>query len=261
MKIAIITDSFPPLRNSGAVQIRDLSLEFVKNGHEVWVITPSAEINSGAFLESMGNVQVLRLKTLKIKNISYLRRAVAEFLMPFMMNYHLKKASIDYGSFDGVVTYAPSIFLGPVAKIFSHKSGCKNYLIVRDIFPQWAVDVGLLKPLGLPYLVLKQIELYLYSIANTIGVQTTSNIDYFHNVVDGSTHVEVLQNWLAKGNETSCSITIADTVLDGRKIFVYAGNIGDAQGLSIFIDLADRLQQNRAVGFLFVGRGSSLELL
>jgi hypothetical protein len=51
MKIAIITDSFPPLKNSGAIQIRDLSLEFAKQGHEVLVLTPSAEIDAPCQLD------------------------------------------------------------------------------------------------------------------------------------------------------------------------------------------------------------------
>ena len=45
MKVAIITDSFPPVKNSGAIQIKDLSLEFVRQGHEVLILTPSSDID------------------------------------------------------------------------------------------------------------------------------------------------------------------------------------------------------------------------
>ena len=62
MKVAIITDSFPPLINSGAIQIRDLSIEFVRQGHEVLVITPSSEIDTPYLLSEMGKVQILMLK-------------------------------------------------------------------------------------------------------------------------------------------------------------------------------------------------------
>lgn len=40
MRLALIADSFPPLRNSGAIQIMDLSREFLKKGHEITVIVP-----------------------------------------------------------------------------------------------------------------------------------------------------------------------------------------------------------------------------
>jgi glycosyltransferase involved in cell wall biosynthesis len=262
VKIAIITDSFPPLRNSGAIQIRDLSLEFATQGHEIVVITPSSEISGFYLLESMDKVQVLRLKAPRIRNISYFRRAIGEFFMPYMMIYHFKRSSLIDEKFDGVITYAPSIFLGPIANMLRRRSKCKNYLIIRDIFPQWAVDVGLLSKLGLPYFLLKGVERYLYSTSNVIGVQTPANLEYFNkNIVNDSIQVEVLQNWLASNQVRTCSIAIKDTKLKDRKIFVYAGNMGDAQGLTVFIDLADSLHIQKNIGFLFVGRGNAVESL
>jgi glycosyltransferase involved in cell wall biosynthesis len=262
MRLVIITDTFPPLKNSGAIQMRDLSLEFVKQGHKVLILTPSSEINSPYRLDKLDGQQVLRLKATKIRDISYLRRVIGEFLMPFMMMYHLKKSQYYSYKFDGVITYAPSIFLGPIANRLKIESKCRHYLIIRDIFPQWAVDVGLLSNLGLPYYLLKKVERYLYSTADIIGIQTPANLKYFNSdVVNNSINIEVLQNWLAKSDEKPCGIVVKETKLKGRKIFVYAGNMGDAQGLTIFIDLAENMQKNNMVGFLFVGRGSSLESL
>ena len=259
MKVAIITDSFPPLKNSGAIQIRDLSIEFVRQGHEVVVITPSSEIINPYLLSEMDKVQVLILKAPKIKDIGYFRRAIGEYFMPFIMIRHLKRNSLIDNNLDGIITYAPSIFLGPLANMLKKKNNCKNYLILRDIFPQWAVDVGLLSNYGLPYYFLKRVERYLYSTADIIGVQTPANLKYFNeNVVYRTGHIEVLQNWLAVNKSKTCHIVIGKTKLKGRKIFVYAGNMGVAQGLSVFIDLADSLSTQKSIGFLFVGRGNAV---
>ncbi|MDB3917960.1 glycosyltransferase family 4 protein [bacterium] len=259
MKLAIITDSFPPLKNSGAIQIRDLSIEFVRQGHEVVVITPSSEISTRYLLEEVDRVQVVRLKAPKIRDISYFRRAIAEYFMPFIMIRHLKRNSLIDNNLDGIITYAPSIFLGPLANMLKKKNNCKNYLILRDIFPQWVVDVGLLSNYGLPYYFLKRVERYLYSTADIIGVQTQANLKYFNeNVVYRTGRIEVLQNWLAVNKSKTCHIIIGKTKLKGRKIFVYAGNMGVAQGLSVFIDLADSLSTQKSIGFLFVGRGNAV---
>lgn len=43
MRIALIADTFL-LRTSGAVQLRDLAREFVRQGHELTVLLPSSEI-------------------------------------------------------------------------------------------------------------------------------------------------------------------------------------------------------------------------
>ena len=259
MKVAIITDSFPPLKNSGAIQIRDLSIEFVRQGHEVVVITPSSEIINPYLLSEMDKVQVLILKAPKIKDISYFRRAIGEYFMPFIMIRHLKRNSLIDNNLDGIITYAPSIFLGPLANMLKKKNKCKNFLILRDIFPQWAVDVGLLSNYGLPYYFLKRVERYLYSTADIIGVQTPANLKYFNeNVVYRTGRIEVLQNWLAVNKSKTCHIIIGKTKLKGRKIFVYAGNMGVAQRLSIFIDLAYSLRTQKSIGFLFVGRGNAV---
>ena len=259
MKVAIITDSFPPLKNSGAIQIRDLSIEFVRQGHEVVVITPSSEIINPYLLSELDKVQVLILKAPKIKDIGYFRRAIGEYFMPFIMIRHLKRNSLIDNNLDGIITYAPSIFLGPLANMLKKKNNCKNYLILRDIFPQWAVDVGLLSNYGLPYYFLKRVERYLYSTADIIGVQTPANLKYFNeNVVFRTVRIEALQNWLAVNKSKTCHIIIGKTKLKGRKIFVYAGNMGVAQGLSVFIDLVDSLSTQKSIGFLFVGRGNAV---
>jgi glycosyltransferase involved in cell wall biosynthesis len=112
---------------------------------------------------------------------------------------------------------------------------------------------------GLPYRFFKAVERYQYSVADFIGVQTPGNLPYLAEWEAGHTgrQTEVLQNWLMQAANTGCSIDIhKDTALAGRKIFVYAGNMGIAQGMGILIELAQRLQSRRDLGFVFVGRGS-----
>jgi glycosyltransferase involved in cell wall biosynthesis len=255
MNIAIIADTFPPLRTSGAVQLRDLSMEFVRKGHKPTVMISSPDIDQPWLLEDMNGVQLLRLKTPRTKDINYARRTIGEFLMPFAMLRNLRKSPLANMCWDGVVWYSPSIFLGPGANSLKKSSGCKSYLIVRDLFPEWAVDMGLMRR-GLPYRFFKKIERYQYSVADVIGVQTPANLPYFDSSKSRpGCRVEVLQNWLAESPNVGCSISVADSPIAGRTIFVYAGNMGVAQGMDILIDLAERLRGRTDIGFLFVGRG------
>jgi glycosyltransferase involved in cell wall biosynthesis len=257
MRIALITDTYPPLRNSGAVQLRDLSREFVRQGHQPTVIWPSADIDKEWLLDELKGVQVLRLKAPQTKGISYARRTMNEFLMPFVMLRNFRSSPLSAQYWDGVVWYSPSIFHGPMVSALKKSSSCRSYLILRDIFPEWAADVGLMSR-GLIYQAFKLIAHYQYSIADVIGVQTLGNRTYF---ASSDRRVEVLQNWLANAPAVSCSISINQTVLAGRKIFVYAGNMGVAQGMGILLELAERLKQQSDIGFLFVGRGSDAQRL
>lgn len=257
MRVALIADAFPPLRTSGAVQLRDLSREFVNQGHRITVILPSAEIEHPWLLEDMEGVRVLRLRAPKAKDVNYILRTFAEFFMPFIMLRNLHKSPLARERWDGVVWYSPSIFHGPLVRAIKSASNCKSYLIIRDIFPQWAADMGLMSKRGFVYFFFDTVARYQYSVADIIGVQTPGNLNYFKDWVIGENRqLEVLQNWLFDSSTTKCSISLAKTKLAGRKIFVYAGNMGVAQGVGALLDLAELLQARLDVGFLFVGRGS-----
>jgi len=258
MRIALIADTFPPLRSSGAVQLRDLSHEFVRQGHTLTVMLPSSGLSTPWLIEDFNGVQVLRLRAPKTKDINYVRRTINEFLMPLAMLHNLRKSPLAKQRWDGVVWYAPSIFFGPLANTLKKMSDCKAYLIIRDIFPEWAADMGLMSR-GLAYRFFKMIANYQYSVADVIGIQAQGNEIYFRDRKD--CHIEVLQNWLTDAPNIGCSIPVASTALAGRTIFVYAGNMGVAQGVSVLIDLAERLLNRVDVGFLFVGRGSDAQRL
>jgi glycosyltransferase involved in cell wall biosynthesis len=261
VRIALIADAYPPMRTSAAVQLRDLSLDLVRQGHKPTAMIPASAIDQPWQLEDMNGVEVLRLKAPRTKDINYVRRTINEFLMPFVMLRNFRKSPLADVQWDGVVWYSPTIFLGPMANALKKASACRSYLVIRDIFPEWAVDMGLLGR-GLPYRFFKAIERYQYSVADVIGVQTPANVPYFSDWVSPpKRRVEVLQNWLADAPEAGCSISVAASSIAGRTIFVYAGNMGVAQGMSILIDLAERLRDRRDVGFLFVGRGSDVQRL
>lgn len=261
MRIALIADTFPPLRTSGAVQLRDLAREFIRQGHELTVMLPSPDLDRPWRIEDFDGARILRLKAPRTKDIGLVRRTLAEFAMPFAMSRNLRRSPLAHETWDGVAWYAPSIFHGPLASRLKRASGCRGYLIVRDIFPEWAVDMGLMGR-GLPYRFFDAVARYQYSVADVIGVQTPGNRRYFETWEQKpGRRLEVLQNWLDTPADAPCTIQVAETPLAGRKILVYAGNMGVAQGLDIILDLAERLATRRDVGFLLIGRGSDAERL
>ena len=261
MRIALIADTFPPLRTSGAVQLRDLTREFARQGHSLCVLLPDADQRDPWQLKEFDGAQVLSLKAPRTKDIGYVRRTLAELIMPFAMLQNLRKSPLVLESWDGVVWYSPSIFHGYLVSWLKKSNGCKGYLIIRDIFPDWALEMGLMRR-GLPYLFFSAVARYQYSVADVIGVQTPGNRGYFDRwVMKPGRVLEVLPNWLDKPAAVRCSIRVAETPLAGRKVFVYAGNMGVAQGMGVLLDLAELLISRHDVGFLFVGRGSDADRL
>lgn len=262
MKIALIADSFPPLRTSGAVQLRDLAREFVRQGHELTVLLPDANLKQPWALENYDNAQVVRLRSPRTRDVGYVRRTIGEWLMPRAMWRNFARSPLAKQRWEAIVWYSPSIFHGHLVRALKRQSACRGYLIIRDIFPEWAVDLGLLRP-GLAYRFFKWIARQQYDVADIIGVQSQGNLGYFeqwHKAREGRS-LEVLSNWLGQPNTNRCPIRIEETPLAGRKIFVYAGNMGVAQGMDVLLDLAERLKARNDIGFLLVGRGNNVNKL
>lgn len=257
MRLALITVHFPPIKSSCAVQMNDLAHEFLNQGHNPVVITPDHELREGWAKETHDCVDVYRLKCPKIIDISNFRRAINETLMPFIMLFNLRKTPLNLSSFDGVIWYSPSIFFGPLVWYLKIKSSCKTYLILRDIFPEWAIDLDLMNKSPIYYF-FKFVAKLQYFIANTIGVQSKSDLNYFNKQPE-ETKTEVLGNWISEGNVKKSSINLNFSKLKERKILIYVGNMGVAQGLQFILDLVLSMKNKSEIGFVFVGRGSMVD--
>ncbi len=257
MRIALVGDTFPPLRTSGAVQLRDLAREFARQGHALTVMIPSSDLDAPYSLEPMDGFEVLRLASPRTKDIGYIRRTIGEYRMPFAMRRNLGRSPHRNTLWDGVVWYSPSIFHAPLINHLKQGSGCRSYLILRDIFPQWALDMGLMKR-GPVFSVFDAIANHQYRAADIIGVQSPGNLAFFDGAKGVHSELEVLHNWLGEPGTTPCSIRVSQTRLAGRAIMVYAGNMGVAQGMDKLVALAERLHGRDDVGFIFVGRGSDV---
>ena len=261
MKIALVCSSYFPSRTSCAVQMRDLAVEFLRQGHEPVVIVPGDDITKGWNVSLLDGIEVYQLASFRISNVNFVRRGIGEFLMPFTMLLSLMNSKFPTSKVDLVVWYSPSIFFGPLVWFLKLRSSCKGYLILRDIFPEWLIDLGIMKK-GVVYYFFRAVARFQYSVADCIGVQTHSNLAYFKKWLDSSQKlVHVLDNWLSENRRDCENYPLVDRLFPGRKICVYIGNMGIAQGMDILIDLADELRDRTDVGFLFVGRGTEKERL
>ena len=103
MRLIIISDAFPPMRTSAAVHMHELALELIRQGHKVTVIIPVASSEVSFEVDSSNGYRLVLISTLKTKNLSYLRRAIAEFIAPYVMYQRLNSSSIINESFEGII--------------------------------------------------------------------------------------------------------------------------------------------------------------
>jgi len=261
MRIALIVDAYAPSRISTAVQMRDLARELVAKGHRPTVIVPDSKLTSAWSLETLDDVEVLRLRAFRTRDIGYVRRAFAEFSLPFAMLWGLSRSALNNESWEGVVWWSPNIFMGPLVRKLKQKRGCRAYLILRDIFPEWAADSGVMRR-GVAYWLFKLVEHYQYAIADVIGVQTPADLAYMRSWArKPNRRLEVLNNWLSEITPVKKGSSRVQLKLTDKFVFVYVGNMGAAQGMDCMIRLSENLRDRSDIAFVFIGRGTELPRL
>lgn len=260
MKYLLIADAFPPARTSAAVILHELACELARQGHLITVLVPSSKIKKHYDFASNDQFKLVSVLTPRTDGVGYLRRTLAEFIAPFIVFYQIRKTSFLNEDFDGIIWYSPSIFFGPLVSRLKKNFGCQAYLILRDMFPEWAVDLGLMRK-GVAYYLFKLIEFYQYKTADHIGIQAPGNYKYFDHgyLLRFRKKVQVLWNWVTPtSRDIQCSININHTPLADRILFVYAGNMGIAQDFDLIMKLVRLYKDRREIGFVFVGRGSEV---
>jgi glycosyltransferase involved in cell wall biosynthesis len=241
--------------------MRDLALEYVRQGHQVIIATTSDIVEGTARVTEEDGVTVVRVKT---GNLKYANKAFRMW-RESRLSATIWRSAHKYfqaNPCDLIIFYSPTIFFGDLVHRLKTNWGCPSYLILRDIFPKWAVDAGLIGK-GLVYHYLKRKELVQYAAADIIGVEAFGNLSYFsEDHADSRYRVEVLYNWLdAQEQPASNSGWRQQLGLNDKIIFLYGGNIGVVQDLDNILRLAAGMRGCEEIFFLLVGSGSEVQRL
>jgi glycosyltransferase involved in cell wall biosynthesis len=243
---------------SSAKLIHDLAVEFHKSGHEPVVVAPDENILADSESTCEDGINVLRVRSGKIKTASKLVRGFNESRLSEIV-WQKGRHYFEDNPCDLIVYYSPTIFFGPLVKKLKKLFSCPAYLILRDIFPQWAVDAGILRR-GIVYKYFKWKERQNYEAADIIGVQSSANLRYFQeNGLAKKYRLEVLFNWTALTEEGIKPCGHRERLkLQGKVVFFYGGNIGVAQDIDNILRLAKNLRNEKSAYFLLVGDGSEV---
>lgn len=260
MNIVLLVDDYLPSTKSAPLMIQQLGLAFLRQGHSVTILAPSGDFMSGTRETNEDGLRVIRFRSGRLKNVRKLRRTINEIMLPaHVLRYWLFYPRIRKA--DLIVSYSPTIFWGAAIRIIKAFHGPKNYLILRDIFPQWAVDSGLLKEHSPITVFFRFFESINYAAADIIGVQSPGCCEYFRNT-RFSNKITVLYNWVELSSpETQYYGLRQKYQWEDKTIFFYGGNIGLAQDIDNLMRLARAMKQYPQARFLFVGKGDAFSLV
>jgi O26-antigen biosynthesis N-acetyl-L-fucosamine transferase len=264
MRLCILCDDYlPHSTRVGAKMLHQLARELTLQGHKVTIITPGSMVESFPSPEIIDGVEIWRFKSGPIKDLGKIRRAVNESLMPFYAWQSIKRR-VKADTFDGIIYYSPSIFFGPVVSKLKKLCNCRSYLVLRDFFPQWAIDANLIKKGSLVELYFRFFENLSYRNADMIGVMSSRNLEIFNQKTNYCYNTSVLRNWASPNTQTASNVAInlrESLGLKNEIIFFYGGNIGLAQDMKNLMRLVKRMQKYERAHFLFVGQGDEVGLI
>jgi len=236
-----------------------LMQELVNLGHEVSVIAPTFDSRTEVNIE--GEIPVLRVKTGPLFNT----QLIAKGINTLLLNSRYKRAFFQYWKekkIDWILTSTPPITLSPFIQDLKNRYQAKLYLILRDIFPQNAKDIGLIKdPFLFAYF--RHKERHLYKISDLIGCMSPGNISYLkrHNPqICNDDKVKYFPNWIKpvslKNQVESQNTLYRKFNLEGKFIALFGGNFGKPQKVEFVLELADRVKHLKDVVFCMIGSGT-----
>ncbi|WP_019276552.1 glycosyltransferase family 4 protein [Vibrio coralliilyticus] len=266
MHLALIIDDYlPNSTRIGAKMFHELAVELKNKGHAVTVITPDENQTASVVIDDLDGIRIWRFKSGAIKDTNKIFRAINESFLSYRAWSSIKKL-IKSDSFDGVVYYSPSIFWGGIVKKIKKRCQCRSYLVLRDLFPQWVIDAGMIKPGSIIEKYFRHFESTSYEQADLIGLMSERNVECFQQANGNHKFdVELLRNWTSVTN-VNISRTGAESYrqrlgLAGKLIYFYGGNIGHAQDMANLMRLAKNMSTLPDAHFLFVGQGDEVELI
>lgn len=138
-----ISTAVKDLNNRGIYP--DLINCFSGRGHEMFVVCPSERrLNQSTFLKVEGNVSTLSVKTLNITKSNFIEKGIATILIEYQYSKAIQE-NFNSIKFDLILYATPPISFNSLIKNLKVKHDCKAYLMLKDIFPQNAVDLGIIK--------------------------------------------------------------------------------------------------------------------
>ena len=262
MNICLIVDDYlPQSTKAGAKMMHELAQQFALMGHSVSVVTPSATLKKRLEISELDGITVLRFRSGELKNVSKVKRAVNETMLSHTAWKSLKRYFSD-NHHELIVYYSPTIFWGILVRKLKKLWSAKSYLVLRDFFPQWAIDSGLLKensPITGYFRFFEQIN---YTVADKIALQSQENLNWFAKKNGKGAPLEILYNWSGDAPTVACVGNYRKALgLEDKVVYFYGGNIGHAQDMMNIVRLAKALINEKHAHFVLVGSGDEFELV
>ena len=196
------------------------------------------------------NIDLLCIGSFKLYNVDVFRKGLAILSLPFFIKKGLKKLNIS--KFDLILYETPPITWAGIVRQLKKKNNIKSFLMLKDIFPQNAVDIGLIKKESFIFKYFKKKEKLLYEVSDCIGCMSKGNMDYVLK-----NNPEILKEKVCYFPNTKKDTGSGEINFNKEKLqFIYGGNMGLPQGVLNIVPAISYFKNDEDIEFIFVGKGT-----
>ena len=257
MHILLIHQAFASLNEPGGTRHHEFARFLAKQGHQVSIIASPVSYLTGKDTQSQkveiemeGKISIYRAYTYPALHKSFIHRLFSYFsfmISSFFISMKIKNVDIVWGT-------SPPIFQSFTAWLVSKLKRVPFLLEIRDLWPAFAVAVGVLKNKVLINLSL-WLERFLYHHADRIIVNSPGYIE--HVQLKGGQNVTLIPN----GSDTT-AFTPANTIQIRKElgwtdkfVLLYAGAHGMSNDLPVVLQAAKLIEKHDDIKIAFIGDG------
>ncbi|MBA3074566.1 MAG: glycosyltransferase family 4 protein [Anaerolineae bacterium] len=261
MHILLIHQAFAAINEPGGTRHHEIARYLVKQGHQVTIITSPVSYLTGENSRgktrwvtrenSEPGITILRAYTYAALHRSFFHRILSFFsfmFSSFFIGLGVKHVSVVWGT-------TPPIFQGWTAWLLSRLKRVPFMFEVRDLWPAFAIAVGVLKNKTLIRMS-EWLERFLYRHADAMVVNSPGFID--HVSQRGAKNLTLVEN----GVDVSM-FDLTENGADFRKthhlenkfIALYAGAHGISNNLGVILESAAITRDDPQIAYVFVGDG------
>lgn len=246
----------------------DLMRKFRDEGHDVYIVSPR-ERRSGekTHLYENRGIHILGVRTLNLQKTNAIEKGIGQVLVESQFNKAIKR-HLGHVRFDLILYSTPPITFPKVIQYLKASNPqAKTYLLLKDIFPQNAVDLGMMSKSGVKgilYRFFHKKEKKLYALSDHIGCMSPANVRYVidHNPEVRPEKVEVAPNsyeameYLVPPKEQVDEIRTKYGLPTDKPVIIYGGNLGKPQGIPFLIQCLEENRNRTDCHFVVVGNGT-----
>lgn len=242
----------------------DLMREFIKRGNDVYIASPTERrFGKPTHLIDSPNCHILKIKTLNIQKTNIIEKGIGTLLLERQFDKAIRRYWGDV-NFDLVLYATPPITFNKVIERVKKRCGCRSYLMLKDIFPQNAVDLGMMKEGSLLHKMFRRKEERLYQISDRIGCMSPANCEYVikHNPSVDPAKVELCPNAIEPVEIPTLSEAERNGLLSkfaiptDKTLFIYGGNLGKPQGIDFLLKVVEANESRDNSFIVVVGSGT-----